>query len=40
MIGWALLVMVMDLPSPFPSILMRLVEMDGCVSIDGVRSSE
>lgn len=40
MIGWALPAMVMDPPSRFPSTLTRLVETDGCVSTDGVRSSE
>ena len=40
MTGWALPAMVMDPLSLFPSTLTRLVETDGCVSTDGVRSSK
>lgn len=40
MTGWAHPAMVMDPPSLFPSTQIRLVEMDGCASTDGVRSSE
>ena len=40
MTGWALPATVMDPPSLFPSTPTRLVETDGCVSTDGVRSSE
>lgn len=40
MTGWAHPAMGMDPPSLFPSIQIRLVEMDGCASTDGVRSSE
>lgn len=32
--------MVMDPPSLFPSMQIRLAEMDGFASTDGVRSSE
>lgn len=40
MTGWALPATAMDPPRLFPSTLTRLVETDGCVSTDGVRSSE
>lgn len=40
MTGWAHPAIVMDPPSLFPSMQIRLVEMDGCASTDGVRSSE
>lgn len=40
MTGWALPATVTDPPSLFPSTQTRLVETDGCVSTDGVRSSE
>ena len=40
MIGLGLPATAMDPPSLFPSTLMALVEMDGCVSTDGVRSRE
>lgn len=40
MTGWAHPAMAMDPPSRFPSMQIRLVEVDGFVSTDGVRSSE
>jgi len=40
MTGLALPATVTDPPNLCPSILIRLVETDGCVSTDGVRSSE
>lgn len=40
MTGLALPAMAMDPPSLFPSTQIRLVEMDGFASTDGVRSSE
>lgn len=40
MTGWALPAMVMDPPSLSPSMQIRLAEMDGFASTDGVRSSE
>ena len=40
MTGWAPPVIVMDPPNLFPSILTKPAETDGCVSTDGVRSSE
>lgn len=40
MTGWAHPAMVMDPPSLFPSMQIRLAEMDGFASTDGVRSSE